>query len=571
VPSGSEEDPEERSPPALARTARPTPLARPMTPTRLLAPRATFAGDRPSRILRVLSLLLALLLLLAPPETPAQPQPGKASVIPPRTTVDLDGKRIAVLLGSTHDRFATKAFPRSTVLQYKTFADLILAVKTGKVDAGMMILETVRDMMRTDPEIGMLAENVYSDPVALGLRKGNAELVASVDGFLREIRANGIYDDMVQRWIVERRLDMPAIPNPSPRGVLKVGVASDKGIPWALVRDNRIVGFDIELAERFAAHLGRRLELQDMEFPGLLAAAASGKIDMIASTLAITEERRRQVDFSEPYYEIVGAVMVLAKNLPAAMQGPAGAGSDGQAADGPAPTFLARLADRARANLLQEDRWRLILDGLQVTVLISLLAALFGTLLGAAVCFMRMSRSRALEAIARAYVWLLRGVPVLVLLMIVYYVVFASVDIDPMLVAVLAFGMNFAAYVSEMFRTSIQSVDRGQTEAGVAGGFTRAQTFRFIVMPQAVRNVLPVYKGEFITLVKMTSIVGYIAVQDLTKASDIIRSRTFDAFFPLLVSAVIYLLLAWLLTLALDRLELSVSPRRKAHGGGAAR
>jgi len=554
-------------------TAR-TLLARPMIPTRLPFLVAAPLRRRLHRALLALQALLALLFLLAPPAASAQPQAGASSAIPPRTAVDLDGKRIAVLLGSTHDRFATKAFPRSTVLQYKTFADLILAVKTGKVDAGMMILETVRDMMRTDPEIGLLAENIYSDPVALGLRKGNAELLASVNAFLREIRSNGVYDEMVRRWIVERRIEMPTIPNPSPRGVLKVGVASDKGIPWALVRDNRIVGFDIELIERFAAHTGRRLELYDMEFPGLLAAAASGKIDMIASTLAITDERRKQVDFSDPYYEIIGAVMVLAKNLPAHVPGQPGAAptaAAAAAADGPVPSFLERLAERARSNLLLEDRWKLILDGLRVTVLISLLAALFGTVLGAAVCFMRMSRSRALDAIARAYVWLLRGTPVLVLLMIIYYVVFASVDIDPVLVAVVAFGMNFAAYVSEMFRTSIGSVDRGQAEAGVAGGFTRAQTFRFIVMPQALRHLLPVYKGEFISLVKMTSIVGYIAVQDLTKASDIIRSRTFDAFFPLLVSAVIYLLLAWLLTLALDRLELSVLPGRSARAQGGSR
>ena len=541
-----------------------------MTPTRLPIRAAAPLRRRLHQALLALAVLLALLILLVPPAASAS-QAGASSAIPPRTTVDLDGKRIAVLLGSTHDRFATKAFPRSTVLQYKTFADLILAVKTGKVDAGMMVYETVRDMMRSDPEIGLLAENIYSDPVALGLRKGNAELLASVDAFLREIRGNGVYDEMVQRWIVERRLEMPTIPNPSPGGVLKVGVASDKGIPWALVRDNRIVGFDIELVERFAAYAGRRLELYDMEFPGLLAAASSGKIDMIASTLAITEERRKQVDFSAPYYEIIGAVMVLAKNLPAGAPGHPGAAPVTKAADGPEPSFFERLAERARSNLLLEDRWKLILDGLRVTVLISLLAALFGTLLGAAVCFMRMSRSRALDAIARAYVWLLRGTPVLVLLMIIYYVVFASVDIDPVLVAVVAFGMNFAAYVSEMFRTSIASVDRGQTEAGVAGGFTRAQTFRFIVMPQALRHLLPVYKGEFISLVKMTSIVGYIAVQDLTKASDIIRSRTFDAFFPLLMSAVIYLLLAWLLTLALDRLELSVLPGRKARAQGGSR
>jgi polar amino acid transport system substrate-binding protein len=114
-----------------------------------------------------------------------------------------------------------------------------------------------------------------------------------------------------------------------------------------------------------------------------------------------------------------------------------------------------------------------------------------------------------------------------------------------------------------MFRTSIESIDRGQKEAATAGGFTKIQTFVYIILPQAMRQILPVYKGEFISLIKMTSIVGYIAVQDLTKASDIIRSRTFDAFFPLIMVAVLYFLIAWLMTWALGFIEISVDPKRK--------
>src|SRR5258708_14062040 len=123
--------------------------------------------------------------------------------------------------------------------------------------------------------------------------------------------------------------------------------------------------------------------------------------------------------------------------------------------------------------------------------------------------------------------------------------------------------MNFAAYVSEIFRTGIEGVDKGQTEAGIAMGFSRVQTFLHIVLPQHVQRILPVYKGEFISLVKMTSIVGYIAVQDLTKASDIIRSRTFDAFFPLVLIAVLYFLIAWALLLALEYLERKTGPQRR--------
>lgn len=122
--------------------------------------------------------------------------------------------------------------------------------------------------------------------------------------------------------------------------------------------------------------------------------------------------------------------------------------------------------------------------------------------------------------------------------------------------------MNFAAYASEMFRTAIEGIDRGQSEAGSAMGFTKLSTFKFIVLPQAVKRVMPVYKGELISLLKTTSIVGYIAVQDLTKASDIIRSRTFDAFFPLIVITIIYFILAWLLGKALDMLNSKVNKRK---------
>jgi polar amino acid transport system substrate-binding protein len=188
------------------------------------------------------------------------------------------------------------------------------------------------------------------------------------------------------------------------------------------------------------------------------------------------------------------------------------------------------------------------------------LATLVGTALGALVRHAE-SALAVLRVPARMYISVLRGIPVVVLLMLIFYVVFASVNISPVPVAVLAFGMNFAAYVSEIFRSGIEGVDKGQSEAGIAMGFTRTQTFGFIILPQMIQRILPVYKGEFISLVKMTSIVGYIAVQDLTKAGDIIRSRTFDAFFPLIMVAVLYFLISLLLVQALEYLERITDPK----------
>jgi polar amino acid transport system substrate-binding protein len=141
------------------------------------------------------------------------------------------------------------------------------------------------------------------------------------------------------------------------------------------------------------------------------------------------------------------------------------------------------------------------------------------------------------------------------------------VNIEPVAVAIIGFALNFAAYSAEIFRTGIESIDRGQSEAAIAMGFTRAQTFLHIVFPQALRRVVPVLKGDIINLIKMTSVVGYIAVQDLTKAGDLIRSRTFDAFFPLVMIAVLYFLLAWLVIKLIDLIEQRTDRRRQIKGG----
>ena len=198
-------------------------------------------------------------------------------------------------------------------------------------------------------------------------------------------------------------------------------------------------------------------------------------------------------------------------------------------------------------NLIAEDRYRMILDGLQVTLIITLCSALLGTLLGGLVCWMRMSRRQWLQKVAKVYIDIMRGTPVLVVLMLMYYVIMAPLEATGIVVAIVTFGMNAAAYIGEMLRTAIQGIDRGQTEAGLALGYTPRQTFIKIVLPQVVKAVMPVYQGEIISLLKGTSIVGYIAVADMTRASDLIRSRTFDAFFPLIITAIIYFFMAWLI------------------------
>ena len=220
----------------------------------------------------------------------------------------------------------------------------------------------------------------------------------------------------------------------------------------------------------------------------------------------------------------------------------------------PMDSIFSQIANSFTNNLIAEHRYRMILEGMQVTLLITLCSAVLGTLLGGLVCWARMSRHTWLQRIAKIYIDLMRGTPVLVFLMLMYYVFMAPLGTTGLVVAIVTFAMNTSAYIGEMLRSGIESIDKGQREAGLALGYTPRQVFIRIILPQVVRKIMPVYLGEVISLLKGTSIVGYIAVMDMTRASDLIRSRTFDAFFPLIVTAAIYFLVAWLIGLLLNSL-----------------
>lgn len=211
-------------------------------------------------------------------------------------------------------------------------------------------------------------------------------------------------------------------------------------------------------------------------------------------------------------------------------------------------------------NFIEDDRWKYITDGLFNTLRITFFAVLIGIFLGFLIAVVRSTYDKThklgvLNALCKVYLTVIRGTPVLVQLLIIYFVVFGSVKIDKTLVAVIAFGINSGAYVAEIFRSGIMSIDNGQFEAGRSLGFNYPQTMFYIVMPQAFKNVLPALGNEFIGLLKETSVAGYIAIQDLTKGADIIRSRTYSVFMPLIAAALIYLVLVMVFTFFVQKLE----------------
>ena len=212
------------------------------------------------------------------------------------------------------------------------------------------------------------------------------------------------------------------------------------------------------------------------------------------------------------------------------------------------------------SNFIDDNRWRYITDGLKIILLVTVFAVLIGVVLGFLIAIVRTTHDKTgklkiLNAICKVYLTVIRGTPVVVQLMIVYFIIFGSVDISKVVVAIVAFGINSGAYVAEIFRSGIMSIDNGQFEAGRSLGFNYAQTMMYIVMPQAFKNVLPTLCNEFISLLKETSVSGYIALQDLTKGGDIIRSRTYDAFMPLIAVALTYLAMVMIFTKLVSLLE----------------
>ena len=226
-----------------------------------------------------------------------------------------------------------------------------------------------------------------------------------------------------------------------------------------------------------------------------------------------------------------------------------------------------KISDNLYKTFVYDDRYKYILEGLGNTLIIAFFAVIIGVILGIIVSLVRNNyevngKGKISNFIANSYVKIIRGTPVILQLMIIYYVIFKSSDVNILIVGILAFGINSGAYVSEIIRSGINAIDKGQLEAGLALGLSYAKVMRLVIMPQAIKNILPALGNEFITLLKETSVGAYIGILELTKASDIIASRTYDYFFPLIVIALIYLALTYFLSKLVNLLERKIGNAR---------
>ena len=488
---------------------------------------------------------------------------------------DLANTRIGVQTGTICGALVESRLPNAKVYYYNTVTDVLAALNAGKLDAGCMDEPMLRFLKIENPQIKILDELLDKSNLAAVFPKTEAgqALCGQYSEFLEKLWADGTMKEIDAVWFGEddgKRTVIDFANLPATNGTLRM--AADLSMaPFTYMKDNKIVGYDVDVAARFCQAYGYGLEIVPMDFGGILPSVQSGKCEFASSCITVTEERAESVLFSSPNYYggiAVGVRMESALSSEPNFSGdtaPAVLTEKQQTASSAVQqeSFWDGIVASFNKTFIRENRWELFWNGVLTTLLITVLSILFGTALGFLVFMLCRNGNIVANGVTRFSMWLVQGMPMVVLLMILYYIIFGTVAISGIFVAVIGFTLTFGASVYGLLKMGVGTIDRGQYEAAYALGYANRRTFFRIILPQAIPHILPAYKGEIVGLIKATAIVGYIAVQDLTKMGDIVRSRTYEAFFPLIAVTVIYFILEGLLGFLVSKIQISMNPKKR--------
>lgn len=438
---------------------------------------------------------------------------------------------LGVIDGSLYDGFSRELFPGAKIDSYPSFNDLFQCVKQGKIDGFLLDIPNFSAVQRTDKNLSYVTVPGYSVEIgiAFGKNETGEKLQAQMNAFLDQIRADGSYDALWEEWCSETEpTDPPAAPA-YPADAEELNIVLDLSRkPFVYLLNNEYAGFEVELMYRFCQEYGYKPVFESAQWTSGVAGLKEGKYDVVSCGIYMTEERKESVNFCNPYV-VADVIMVTYESEDAS------------------GSTWSSLQESFEKTFIREDRWKLIAEGIGNTLLISICAVIGGTIFGFGIYMLARSRYRAVAAavrgFARAYARLISGTPTLVVLMILFYIIFTNTS--GLIVAMIGFALTFGSFVYSHLSLCVAGVDNGQTEAAYALGYTRNQGFFKIILPQSMKAFLPTYTGEVLGLIKATSVVGYIAVNDLTKMGDIIRSNTYEALFPLIAVAVIYFMITW--------------------------
>ncbi len=464
-----------------------------------------------------------------------------------RAIEDYNNARLGVLEGSVNVATARKYFPDAVLHYYSEHEDLAAALDKNVIDAYITDEPTARMLLNTYEDQNILT-TLESSSYAFAFPKDDPDsekLREQLDNYLYKIKENGTLRDIDNVWFGQdeekKAVDLDRIKTNSKM----ITLAAFESEPLVYIKDGKYVGYEIDIMAGFCEEYGYDLDINEYSFDGLLNAVQTGRCDVAVGDISVTEERKETMLFSVPDYDSGNVLVVKNKNA-VSQEG-----------------FFATIKNSFYKTFIQESRWKLFAQGILTTILVALMSVVCGTLIAYAIFLFYYKNKTVVNKVITGYCELVEKTPAVVILMILYYIIFGRLDVNATFVAALGLSMKFSVRVFGLLRIGVGAIDKGQTQAALALGYPAQKAFTKIVLPQAIMHVIAGYKSSIVNLIEETAVVGYIAVQDLTKISDIIRSRTYEAFFPLIVSALFYVLVAVLLIAIVKNIEIKIDPRKR--------
>lgn len=451
---------------------------------------------------------------------------------------ELDGKNMGCMSGSIFDVLINEKFPNSEIVYFGSRSELLLGLSSGKIDGFISDEPVAMMMVKQNQSVKYLDEAVGEVHYGVCFSPDSKDKLVQFNQYLTNIESNGHLKELQDKWInvngTEQKKQEYELDGKN--GVLRC-VTTPDAAPFSFISDNVFQGYEVELLSEFCYEYGYALDISTVNFDALLTSIAMNKYDIGFNGIFITPEREKSVSFCTPTFTGRDVVMVRSGEIVSEDK-----------------DLITRITDSIYRNFIEEDRYKLLINGALVTLTISVFSVIGGTLFGLLLYYLS-SINPALKKFIDFVQKLMAKLPAVVILMLLFYVVFNNSSIHASIVSIIGFGFLFGNTFYGLIKAGDASVDYGQKEAAVALGYGRWLSFFHIILPQILKIIKESYLREIISLIKNTSIVGYVSVNDVTRSSDIIRGRTYDALFPLIVTAFIYYLLCTLLV-ALIRIPL---------------
>lgn len=490
----------------------------------------------------IILIIILLIVVVAIPNSNAT----KSSNTVIESLDQLSEQTIGVQTGTAYEEVFADDYPDINIKFFSSFSDQIINLEQGKIDGYVSESVSFASDHFYHPWLQQAEGSLAEIDFAWGIGNNDrAEIILSqLNSFIYESKQNGFFDEMWDYWLANYSPDH-TIQNEyvfsGENGVLSIALEAGYE-PFSYISNGELAGYDVELMYKFCQEYGYTPKIYEISFDAISPGIETGKYD-IGCNLVLTDERTDGFTFSDPY--IVSELLIIS-------------GENNENANP-----IDALRNSFYKTFIKENRWKMFAEGIIRTLIITIASIIIGTVLGFLVYLVCKDGNGFYKQMADFISWLVHGTPTVVFLMILYYVIFGNSNIDGMYVSIIAFSVLFTCSMYDMIANGCTAIGKEQYEAARSLGYSSNQAFFKVIFPQSAMHFLPIYKGEIVSLIKETSVVGYIAVQDLTKMSDLVRARTFEALFPLIFTAIIYFILATILTSIVKRFEFSINPKRR--------